>query len=260
MKIVILIPTYNEKENIVKLLAELVKRIAKLPKHSFKILVVDDNSPDGTGKLVTQFASDHNSRDIYLLKGKKQGLGKAMIRGYKYALGTLKANVVITNEADFGFSFKHLPYMVTQIEKGADVVIASRHVGVGKSEGWTLERKLNHWVANTFFGRYVAGIREVYDKNGALRAIRVKGVLDQINWNKFAVTGFGFFMYLVFRATLLTDKIVEFPSVFKFRTAGESKVSFNPKYIGTYMRDVFEYAELALRIRTERRINASKLG
>lgn len=257
MKIVVLLPTYNEKENIVRLLAELQKRFAKLPKHNFKILVVDDNSPDGTGSLVSDFAKQHKLRNIYLLKGKKQGLGRAMIRGYKYALSELKAQAVITNEADFGFSFKHLPFMVRELEKGTDVVIASRHVGIGKTEGWTLERKLNHWVANTFFGRWVAGIREVYDKNGALRAIKVKGVLDQINWNKFDVTGFGFFMYLVFRLTQLTEKIVEFPSIFRFRTAGESKVSFNPKYIRTYMRDVFEYAELALRIRGERRSTTS---
>ena len=250
MRVTVLIPTYNEKENITKLLNELLQRFKKLPKHTFSILIVDDNSPDGTGKIVKQFSQRY--KNIYLLSGKKAGLGKAMIRGYKYALSKLKPDIVVTNEADFGFSFKHLSLMLGKIKQGVDVVVASRHVGDGRSDGWTLNRKLNHFIANTFFAGIVAGVTQVYDKNGAFRAIRVNGVLNKINFDKLPSRGFGFFFYLLYELSKVTDKFFEFPSVFTFRTVGESKVSFNPKYVKTYLGDIAEYIKLAFKIRLER--------
>lgn len=250
MRIVILIPTYNEAENIGRLLRELIPILAKIKKHRAEVLVVDDTSPDGTADIVRGLQKKH--KNIHLLMGKKNGLGNAMIRGYRYAMETLKADVVVANEADFAFDFKTLPVMIKRIEEGFDVVVASRHVGDGKTEGWTLNRKLNHWVANTVFATWIAGVREVYDHNGAYRAIRVKGVLDSIGLKKFRVTGFGFFFYLMYKLTTVTEKIYEFPVTYTFRTAGESKVSFNRKYVKTYARDVMEYVKLAFSIRKEK--------
>lgn len=250
MKVTILIPTYNEKENITKLLNELLTRFKKLSKHKFTILIVDDNSPDGTGKIVGKYSKKY--KNVFLLSGKKEGLGKAMVRGYKYVLKNIKPDCIITNEADFGFSFKHLPLMVKKIEEGFDVVVASRHVGDGRTDGWNFNRKLNHLIANTLFASYVAGVKEVYDKNGALRAIRVKGVLDKVNFSKFPSRGFGFFFYLIYELSKITNKFFEFPSVFTFRTVGESKVSFNPKYIRAYVKDIAEYIKLAFKIRLDK--------
>lgn len=250
MRVVILIPTYNEKENITKLLNELLALIAKLKRYTFKILIVDDNSPDNTGQIVKRFKG--RSRKIELLSGRKRGLGKAMIRGYLYAMKNLKADVLISNEADFAFDFKHLGYMLEKIEGGSDVLVGSRHVGVGKTKSWTISRRINHWLANTFFATWVAGVNQVYDKNGAFRAIRVKGVLDKINWQKLKVTGFAFFFYSLFKLTQVTDKFHEFPVIYQFRTRGESKVSFNPKYIKIYIKDVLEYIKLAFQIRAEK--------
>ncbi|MEK7498220.1 MAG: glycosyltransferase [Patescibacteria group bacterium] len=250
MKVVILIPTYNEKENIKKLLSQLQSQTSKIKNQNFKILIADDNSPDGTGEIVREFKKKH--KNIYLLTHRKEGLGKAMIRGYKYILKNLKPDVVVTNEADFGFSFSLLPKMLKKIEQGFDAVIASRHVGDGRSDGWNMNRKLNHFIANSLFAKYIAGVDEVYDKNGAFRAIRVKGVLDKINFNKFPTKGFAFFFYLIYRLSLVTDKFYEIPAVFIFRTKGESKVSFNIKYIRTYLKDVIEYIFMAFKIRLER--------
>lgn len=246
MNIVILIPTYNESENIGLLLKELLVRIKKLSKYKFKILVVDDNSPDGTGKIVNSFRKRHSN--IYLLQGEKKGLGSAMTRGYKYALNKLHPDVVITNEADFAFSFKHLPLMLKKIEEGYDVVVASRHVGVGKTEGWTLTRRLNHWVANTFFGRWIAGVTVVYDKNGAYRAVRATS-LRKIRWDRLHVHGFAFFFYLIYKLSQVTNNFYEFPATYTFRKRGESKVSFNTKYIKSYLKDILEYTKLAVNIR-----------
>lgn len=250
MRVTILIPTYNEKENITKLLNQLLTQTRKLRNHKFNIVIVDDRSPDGTGEIIKNFQK--KNKNIYLLTGNKNGLGNAMIRGYKYALKKLNPDIVITNEADFGFDFKDMPLMLKKISEGFDVVVASRHVGDGRSDGWNLNRKLNHYVANTFFAKVIAGINEVYDKNGAFRAVRVKGVLDKINWNKFSTRGFGFFFHMIYKLSQVTNKFYEFPAVFKFRTRGESKISFNPKYLKTYLRDILEYATLAFKIRFER--------
>ena len=245
-----MIPTYNEIENIDKLLSDLSLRQKKSKKHKIEVLIVDDNSPDGTGEVVKQY--QNKNKWIYLLTGKKKGLGSAMIRGYKYALGQLKPDVIVTNEADFAFDFKHLNYMLGSLEKGNDVVVGSRHVGVGKTSGWTVSRRLNHWVANTIFATWVAGVGEVYDHNGAFRAIRVKGVLDKINFDLLKTKGFAFFFYFLYETAKVTNKFDEFPVIYRFRQRGESKVSFNIKYIKTYIRDVFEYMSHAIKIRFEK--------
>ena len=250
MKVVIIIPTYNEKENIVKLFKVLLDETGKLKKHSFKFLFVDDNSPDGTGEIIKKYMA--KNRNYFLLSGQKKGLGYAMIRGYKYALKNLNPDVVVTNEADFGFDFALMPKMLEKIVEGYDVVVASRHVGGGGTNGWTFIRKLNHYIANTVFAQVVAGVNEVYDKNGAMRAVRVKGVLEKLKFNRFPTKGFSFFFYQIFALSRVTDKFCEVPAVFKFRTRGESKVSFNPKYLTVYVKDILEYIFLALKIRLER--------
>lgn len=250
MKVVILIPTYNERENIEKLLKELIVLCKKVKSYKFEMLIVDDNSPDGTGEIIKSFVK--RNRNINILSGKKEGLGKAIIKGYKYALKNLKPDIVVTNEADFGFNFSLLPKMLEKIKQGSDVVVASRHVGRGRTSGWTFSRKLNHFIANKIFADFVAGIHEVYDKNGAMRAIRVKKVLDKVNFNKFPTKGFSFFCYQIYALSKLTNKFAEVPAVFTFRKRGESKVSFNPKYLLIYMSDTFEYISLSFKIRLER--------
>jgi len=251
MRIVVIIPTFNEAENIERLLNNLLSHIEKQKNHSFKILVVDDNSPDGTGEIVEGMMKKYSV--IKKLGGEKKGLGKAMIKGYLYAINELRAEIVISNEADFAFDFKHMREMIKKIEQDDyDVVVASRHIGIGKTEGWTLTRRLNHWIANTLLGRWIAGVREVYDKNGAFRAIRVEEIMDQINWRKQNVRGFAFFFYTIALYAELTDKFYEIPAIYKFRRRGESKVSFNPKYIKTYVRDVIEYVKLAFRVRLKK--------
>ncbi len=249
MRVVHVIPTYNEKENIELLLQQLLKIAKSDNKRQHLILVVDDNSPDGTGGLVKQWLK--KDKRIYLSSGYKQGLGKAMIRGLKMAMDKLKANVVVPNEADFAFDPKYILPALKKIDQGYDVVVGSRHVGKGKTQGWTINRQINHWVANTLFATWVAGIDEVYDHNGAFRAVRVKGVLDRLNFKNYP-TGFGFFCYWLYKLTQVTSKFYELPVTYRFRTRGESKVSFNPRYVGGYLHDVWEYIRLAFTIRRER--------
>ncbi len=250
MKVVVIIPTYNEKENIGLMLEEMVKISARQKNDKYITLVVDSNSPDGTGEIVKTFVQKY--RNIILLSDMRKGLGKSIIFAYRYALKKLSPDIVVTTEADFAYKPSYIPFAVEKVKKGYDVVVASRHVPTGKAEGWTLNRKVNHWIANKFFATWVAGVREVRDHNGAFRAIRVKGVLDKINFKKVRATGFGFFNYFLFKLTQATNKFYEFPVTYKFRTKGESKVSFNPKYFAIYIRDVLEYIKLSFQIRLER--------
>lgn len=245
-----IIPTYNEFENIQNALADIKKSTRHLNGYHLVILVVDDNSPDGTGTIVKKLQK--KDKNIYLLTGPRRGLGWAVTRGIRYAIDKLKADIVITNEADLAYDAKYIGYMLNKISQGFDLVVASRHVSKGQVKGWSLSRKINHWVANTFFAKWIAGVHQVNDHNGALRAVRVKNVLDAIPL-KGLPKGFGFFNYWLFKLTQVTSNIHEFPVVYRFRTRGESKVSFNPKYVSSYLRDVVEYIQLSFRIRAEQK-------
>jgi dolichol-phosphate mannosyltransferase len=249
-KVVIILPTYNEVENIEAAITDITQSIKTINnKYLFTILVVDDRSPDGTAKIVQELG--RKDKRLLLLSGPKAGLGKAMIRGLKYALKTLKADIVISDEADLAYEGKHIPYALKKIDEGFDLVVASRHVPEGETKGWSYSRKFNHWMANYFFASLVAGVSSVHDHNGAFRAVRVKNVLEKVKLEDLP-KGFGFFNYWLFKLTQLTDKIHEFPVTYHFRVRGESKVSFNPKYFLTYLRDVKEYIGLCFLIRFEK--------
>lgn len=245
-----IVPTYNEKENIERVIDSLTKIARKIKNHRLMILVVDDSSPDGTAEIVKRLKS--KNKNLFLSSGPKKGLGKAMIRGIAYAKDKLKADIVVSTEADFAYDSEIIPPAIMKIDEGFDLVVASRHVPGGSSRGWTASRKFHHFIANTLCATWLAGERKVKDHNGAFRAVRVKGVLDKLKLSSIPARGFAFFNYSLFKLIGLTDKIYEFPVTYHFRTRGESKVSFNPKYIKTYLKDVWEYVYLCFLIRKER--------
>ena len=252
MKVVNIIPTYNEKENI-GLMLEVLTKIAKVnQQYKFATLVVDDDSPDGTSEIVKK--QMEKDKSICLITGPKKGLGYALIRGYQYAMREMEADVIIPNDCDFSFEPKRIPDLLKKIDEGYDVVVASRHVGKGTTEGWSLFRKLNHWISNVFFATHVAGIKEVKDHNGNFKAIRVKGVLDKVPLAKLLagekVKGFGFQAYILYELSKHSKKFCEVPIIFKFRVRGETKIG--KKYLKSYLRDIFEYIKLAILIRLER--------
>ena len=251
-RVVNIIATYNEKENIGLMLEALQKIAKENPKYDFKHLVVDDLSPDGTGEIAKKYQKKDSN--IHLITGPKKGLGYALIRGYQYAQKKLGADVIVPNDCDFSFEPKRTIDLLKKIDEGYDVVVGSRHVGKGGTEGWSFFRKLNHWISNVFFATYVAGITEVKDHNGNFKAIRVKNVLDKVPLEKMLkegkVKGFGFQAYILYELSKVTDKFNEVPVVFKFRTRGEAKIG--KKYLKSYSRDVFEYMKLAVLVRLER--------
>jgi dolichol-phosphate mannosyltransferase len=253
MKVVNIIPTYNEGKTIGAMLDHLLRIEKENPQYEFIHLVADDTSPDGTGEIVRRYLKDHKS--IQLITGPKKGLGEASLRSYQYAVEKLGAEVIIPNDADRSFSPDYIPELLKKIDEGYDVVVGSRHLGTGGTEGWSLFRKLNHFVANILFATYVAGIKEVKDHNGSFKAIRVKGVLDQVDFDKLVkkikIRGFVIQTYILYELSKYTKKFFEVPVVFKFDPKAESKVS-NPKYFKIYLRDTFEYMKLCVLMRLER--------
>jgi len=245
MKVVNIIPTYNERENIGKMLDTLVKIAEKNPKYEFATLVVDDNSPDGTGEIVKDYMKKH--RNIKLITGPKKGLGHALLRGYKYAMEKMGADVIIPNDADFQWDPQRIPALLAKIDKGYDVVVASRHIKGGEIEEWSLFRKLNHWLANDFFAGLVAGVKEVKDHTGCFKAIRIKN-LRKVPLDKIKITGFGFQNYILYELSKTGARFAEVPVEFRERKAGKSKIGFNRYFI----HDTLEWIKSCLIIRLDR--------
>jgi dolichol-phosphate mannosyltransferase len=248
--VVVLIPTYNEAENIELMLGAVDRVMREMPSPGYRALVVDDESPDGTGALVTSHTADHP--EVLLLSKPREGLGRAMIAGYEYAMSELRADVIVSLDCDFQWDPADIPRLLAEVAGGADVAVGSRHAPGGRMDGWSRGRRLTHWVANTFFATIVAGRREVGDLNGNFRAIRVAGVLDRVALRELPVRGYAFFNLMIYALSRVGAKFAEVPITFRWRERGETKVSLTPRYFGTFVRDTAEYIRLCLWIRRDR--------
>ncbi len=246
MKVVHIIPTYNEKENIGKMIDVLEDIAKKYPRWKTEIVVVDDFSPDKTAEEVKKYQKKYSN--IHLISKKKEGLGKALIVGYEYAIKKLNADVIVPNDADFQWDPKDFPKLVEKIEEGYDVAVGSRHVKGGKVVGWNWFRKLNHEVSNTFLAWWIAGVHQVRDHAGNFKAIRVKGILEKISLNKMKNVGFSFQLHILYELSKTGAKFAEIPMVFQERKFGKSKIGFN-RY---YLRDIMEYLKSSILIRLDR--------
>jgi dolichol-phosphate mannosyltransferase len=236
MRVVLIIPTFNERGNIGRLIDELQAIFPSLP-HDMQILVVDDNSPDGTADIVRERQS--LSANVHLLEGKKQGLGAAYIRGMRYALGHLRADAVFEMDADFSHKPSDVPRLLGALERGADFVIGSRYVAGGSiPQEWGLHRRMNSRFGN-IVARYVAGMYRIHDCTAGFRAIR-GDVLRRMDFSDFRVQGYAFQIALLHAAFIGGAKIVELPVDFIDRTVGESKLG---------LKDIVEFLRSAAWIR-----------
>lgn len=228
MKTVIIIPTYNERENINSLVTALQSEFAKM-NHDMHILVVDDNSPDGTADVVRALQG-HND-NLHLLMGQKQGLGVAYIRGMRHAMNVLNADTVYEMDADFSHKPEDVPRLMAEIDNGADFVIGSRYVKGGSiPQEWGLYRRMNSKFGN-IVARYLAGIYSVRDCTAGFRAIRTN-TLRQIDFDNLRVQGYAFQVALLHAAKNCGAKIIEVPVDFIDRTYGDSKLG---------LKDIIEF-------------------
>jgi len=223
MKVVIILPTYNERGNIVALLASLQDEFQRI-RHDMHVLVVDDNSPDGTAGLVREVMQRHPN--VHLITGEKAGLGAAYIRGMQHAIDELRADVVFEMDADFSHNPADVPRLLAALEASADFVIGSRHVKGGSIPAeWSIWRKLNsaggNWVA-----RYVAGLYGIRDCTAGFRAIRAT-ILRQVDFSALRVKGYAFQVALLHQAVTLGAVVKEVPVDFVDRKYGQSKLGLS---------------------------------
>ena len=214
MRPLIIIPTYNERDNIQKLIPLLMELDLSL-----SILVVDDNSPDGTGKLVNDM-SEQNDRIQVLHRPGKLGLGSAYIAGFKHAI---QQDVDCIFEMDADFS--HDPNMISEfLEKleTCDVVIGSRYISGINVVNWPMSRLLLSYFAN-FYTRIITGM-SIQDATGGFKCFK-REVLEQIDLDHVRSDGYAFQIEMNFRCWRKGFRICEIPIIFVDRHSGTSKMS-----------------------------------
>lgn len=221
MKVVVIVPTYNEKDNIGRLIDELEQVFKKVKKHQMHVLVVDDNSPDGTADVVK--TSQKKFKNVHLITGKKEGLGKAYFRGMNYASQKLGAEVMFEMDADFQHDPALIPSFLTQIDQGYDLVIGSRYIKGGSiPKNWGPHRKLFSVFGN-FIVRLMLFNFSHHDWTTGYRAIRTplfQKLADQMAEFK----GYTFQVSFLHKAFLADAKVTEVPMHFKDRIYGKSKI------------------------------------
>lgn len=225
MKIFVMIPTYNEKENI----SIVIQKIQELSIKNLEILVVDDSSPDGTAKIVQELGEKDHSVHL-LLRAKNRGRGFAGRAGYIYCLNH-EADIVIEMDGDLSHSPKYIPEFLEWIKK-YDVVLGSRMVEGGKDIGRGVIRKLITKLANTYI-TLLLGIN-VRDCNSGFRCF-TKDILGKIKPETLRSKGPSIVQEVLFRAHLRKAKIKEVPIKFVNRTRGKSKLGLRELAMGYFV-------------------------
>lgn len=210
----LVLPTYNEAGNI-EAFAGAVR--SKLP-DSARILIVDDNSPDGTGEIADRLASE-DERVAVLHRPHKEGLGPAYIAGFKRALGE-GAGLVLEMDSDFSHDPAYLPRLLEAAER-ADLVIGSRYVPGGGVGDWSMPRRAIS-RGGSAYARLVLGVR-VRDLTGGFKCFR-REVLEAIDLDSIASRGYAFQVEMTYRTIQRGFRVVEVPIVFRERRAGQSKM------------------------------------
>lgn len=226
-KIVIVMPAYNEAENIRLMIAELFDEVfPEINKAEMHLLVVDDYSPDGTGDIVKKFQDKY--KNLHLLQKQKEGLGWAYIKGFQYAINKLSADAVMEMDADFQHPPRFVKPMVEAYLNGADYCIGSRYIKGGSvPKEWAISRKAISFFGNLFI-RLVLLKPSIHDLTTGFRLARVKGVLDKIDLNNLMEpTRFAYKVDLLYQCIKNSKKTIEVPLEFAARIKEVSK--FNPK-------------------------------
>lgn len=221
---VIIIPTYNEKENIAKLLPVLEDEFKKITHWDMHVLVVDDSSPDGTTEVARQFEKKNKHIHVHV-NAKKAGLGAAYLSGMKEAFGPLEADVVFEFDADFSHDPKKIPEFLQKIDAGADFVVGSRYIKGGSiPDDWGTDRKFLSVIGNLFMMVIFTDFR-IHDWTSGYRAIR-KSVYTAVK-DRMAdprLSGYTFQAAFLRSAVKKGFKIAEVPFMFIDRKIGKSKL------------------------------------
>jgi len=210
----IVLPTYNEADNLEPLVREIMALTV-----AFDILVVDDNSPDGTGEIADRLAGELSAVHVLHRTG-KQGYGTACIAGFLWALDR-GYDYILSMDCDFSHHPRYLPIFLELIGD-ADLVVGSRYVAGGGTVNWGLIRK-SISAGGNLFARTMLGLR-TRDCTGGFRCYR-RDMIEHVPWNDIDVRGYGFLVGAVYHVQRLGGRILEFPIVFEDRRVGQSKMS-----------------------------------
>jgi dolichol-phosphate mannosyltransferase len=209
----ICLPTYNEREN----LEAMLRALAPL---DVNVLVVDDNSPDGTGEIADRLAAELDFVSV-LHRERKEGLGPAYLAGFRRALAD-GAELVLEMDCDFSHNPADVPRLIDACRQGADLALGSRYVPGGGTENWGLGRRIVSW-GGSFYARLLLGVR-VRDLTGGFKCYR-RRVLETIDLGDIHSKGYAFQIEGTYRTIRKGFRVVEVPIRFVDRTEGTSKMS-----------------------------------
>ena len=220
-RVMVVVPTYNEVENLSSIVAELLG----LDVVGLHVLIVDDESPDGTGDVADLLCIQHPGRVGVLHRSGERGLGKAYVEGFRRALDA-GAEFIIQMDADFSHSPQVVPVFLTRIAD-VDVVVGSRYVAGGElDEHWSWRRRFLSWGANAAYARILG--MSVRDATGGFKCWR-REVLDAIDLSKVRSGGYVFQVEMAYLAQALGFRVLEIPIHFEDRRIGQSKMSTSVK-------------------------------
>ncbi len=217
----LILPTYNEAENIEAIVNAAGEVLAEAVCEDFRVLVVDDGSPDGTGEIADRLAAEHPWVGV-LHRTVKSGIGPAYLAGFAHALEQ-GAAYVMEMDSDFSHDPRDLARLLEAIDGGADLALGSRYVPGGGVTDWGLLRRLISQGGSTY-ARLVLGLR-VRDLTGGFKCFR-RDVLEAIHFEGVRAQGYAFQVELTYRAVRAGFRVQEVPIVFRDRQHGQSKMSW----------------------------------
>jgi dolichol-phosphate mannosyltransferase len=215
----IIVPTYNERENLPHALNR-IREVADGHGLQLHTLIVDDNSPDGTGQLADRLAEEYPDVSV-LHRTAKEGLGRAYMDGFRHAMDQ-GADILFEMDADLSHDAAYLPDLLRAVEQGADVALGSRYVKGGGVENWPLSRKLIS-RGGSLYSRIILGL-PYHDLTGGYKCFR-RRVLETLDLDSIGASGYGFQIEMTYRAHQAGFKITEVPIIFVDRQVGTSKMS-----------------------------------
>ena len=216
MRAMVCLPTYNERENLEPMVRALGEQIDTARD---RVLVIDDNSPDGTGAIADELQAELPWVEV-LHRQAKEGLGKAYLAGFHHALAE-GAELVLEIDCDFSHDPKEVPHLIATCEAGADLALGSRWVDGGGTVNWGRGRMFVS-RGGSFYARTILGVH-VRDLTGGFKCFR-RTVLETIDLDAIAAKGYGFQIETTYRAIRAGFKVVEIPITFVDRRVGESKM------------------------------------
>jgi dolichol-phosphate mannosyltransferase len=238
-KACVILPTYNEAENVGSIIPRILETADEIPTHDLHVLVVDDNSPDGTGGIVRTLMARYEN--LHLITGPKQGLGEAYKRGMEYALRELSPDIVFEMDADGQHDPELIPVFAYLASHNISLVIGSRFAPGGVTPDFAMGRRVLSLVGNWML-RVMGGLPGIHDCTSGYRCIKTD-LLRKCDFRHLATRGYSFQSSLLCELLRNEAKVVEIPIVFHHRAHGESKLT---------VRDQAEFLVNVVKLRIHR--------